>query len=406
MLMESLREFVDREVMPVRRELDREARAGSRSLLNGLLRKLQPLGLPGGVLPEEYGGSGLGSALTLALAAEEVSRGDASLFQVVAGTILALRPAVLAGNEELLRRFSPHFARSEEIRQGCLAVHEEPATGDVLNVALLGSNLETKAVRAKGGWKLHGGKVWCPNAGQAGIYCVTAGEDPSRGREGLVLVYCEATDEGFRFLGRRETAGLLSASFGDIRLEGVRVPLSDRAAGPEEDAEILLDNLAFSRLLGAASCVGVAQGAFEEVLDFTSERLAAGKPIRQHSVCACILADIATAIQTGRDAYACAARVFDQAEKGLRSSPAVLSRASMARHHCGRAAVEVTNRAMELMGSYGYVTDYHVEKYWRDARTLHLLDAVPQQLKMDIAGGYYRLDPFHPNPVYEKLRRP
>jgi alkylation response protein AidB-like acyl-CoA dehydrogenase len=353
----------------------------------------------------------MGSALTLALAAEEVSRGDASLFQGVAGTILALRPAVLSGNEEVLRHIGPRLARDggdgygEGVYRGCFAVHEEPAPGDIMNAALLGTNLATRAARAEEGWTLHGGKVWCPNAGQAGFYCVAAVEDTSRGREGLVLAYCEASDDGIRFLGRRETAGLLSASFGDIKMEGVRVPLSWRAAGPGEDAGILLDNLAFSRLLAAAACVGVAQGAFEEVLDFTSERLAAGKPIRQHSVCACILADIATAVQTGRDAYACAARVFDSSDAGRRSSPAMLSRASLARHHCGRAAVEATNRAMELMGSYGYVTDYHVEKYWRDARTLHLLDVVPQQLKMDIAGGYYRLDPFHPNPVYEKRRR-
>lgn len=408
MLVGSLREFVEREIMPARRELDQEARKGGDELFQDLLNKLRALGLPVGVLPEEYGGSGIGSALTLALAAEEVCRGDASLFQAVAGSLLALRPAVLSENDEVLQHFGPLFARggeSEVAYLGCFAVQESPATGDILNVHLLGTNLATRAVREKEYWSLRGEKVWCLNAGRAGMCCVVAGEDGSQGREGLVLAYCEADAEGYRLLGRRETAGLLSASFGDIRFEDVRVPLSWRAAGPGEDAEILLDNLAFSRLLAAASCVGIAQGAFEEVLDFTSERPAAGKPIRQHSVCACILADIATAIQTGRDAYACAAGVFDRAGRDERSSAAMLSRASLARHYCGRAAVEATNRAMELMGSYGYVTDYHVEKYWRDARTLQLWEVVPQQLRMDIAGGYYRLDPLHPNPLYEKISR-
>jgi len=408
MFLGSLREFVDREVMPARRELDQEAREGGDGLLQDLLRKLHALGLPAGVLLEEHGAPGQEPTLALAMVAEEVSRGDASLFQAVAGSVLALRPAVLSGNGELLQHFSPHFERCEDgehIYQGCFAVNEAPATGDILNVHLLGTNLGTRAVREKGRWSLRGDKVWCLNAGRADMCCVVASESPSRGREGLVLAYCESSAEGYRFLGRRETAGLLSASFGDIRLEGVRVPLSWRAAGPGEDAEILLDNLAFSRLLAAASCVGIAQGAFEEVLDFTSERLAAGKPIRQHSVCACILADIATSIQTGRDSYVCAARAFDLAGREERASLAMLSRSSLARHHCGRAAVEATNRAMELMGSYGYVTDYHVEKYWRDARTLQLCEVVPLQLKMDIAGGYYRLDPFHANPLYENMRR-
>jgi alkylation response protein AidB-like acyl-CoA dehydrogenase len=405
MLAGSLRDFVDREVIPVRRELDREARSGEDSLFRILAGKLRKLGLPGAIIPEEYGGEGLVSFLSWCLAVEELGRGDASLAVSTAASALALRPATLAGNGEVLGRFAPRVLNGEDEFTACPAVFEDPALGDALDPDLEELGWKTRVVES-GEWLLLTGiKAWCANAGRAGMYCVAA--VPGNGREGgqPALVYCEAPAEGLE-LRRRETTGLLSVPFGDLYLNGVRAPRSWRAAGPGEDALLLREGLAFLRLLAAAVAVGVAQGAFEEVLAFTSDRVAAGKPIRQHTVCAVMLADMAVGIQSGRDTYAGAALLLDALpDVTTRAGASVLSRASLARAHCCRAAVEVTNRAMELMGSYGYVTDYHLEKYWRDAKMLQLAEVPGEQLKLDVVRGYYEFHSLYPNPLYEELTR-
>ncbi len=405
LLMESLRDLVEREVLPVRRDLDAEARRGEDGIFAGLNRKIRALGMPGALLPEEYGGEGLTSCLSWCLATEELGRGDGSLCAVLSASLLALRPAVVAGNGEVLRRFAPQFLDEKEHFYGCFAVHEGVATGDALNPDLVGRGLSFRVEEKDGYLSLSGSKAWCVNAPWAGMLCVAGTTEPGQDEEGIALVYGEIPAKGLHVLGSRGKTGLLSAPVGDLRLEGVRVPDGWRAAGPGEDSRLLWENVAFGRLLAAAAAVGMAQGAFEEVLAFTSDRLAAGKPIRQHTVCAAILADVATGIQAGRDAYLNAALVFDSfagADDG--ATITLLSRASLVRSLCFRESVGGINRAMELTGSYGYVTDYHLEKYWRDVKMMQLLDVVYEQLKMDIARGYFRFQTLHPNPLYELMQ--
>lgn len=405
LLVESVRDFVEREVLPVRRDLDREARQGEDNIFAGLDRKMRALGMPGALLPEEYGGEGLTSCLSWCLATEELGRGDGSLCATLSASLLSLLPAVAAGNGEVLRHFAPRFLDAEERFHGCFAVHEGVAVGDALNPDLAGSGLSFRVEESNGCLSLSGSKVWCTNAPWAGMICVAGTTEPGIGGEGIALVYGEIPSEGLHVLGSREKTGLLSAPVGDLRLEGVRVPIGWRAAGPGEDSRLLWENVAFGRLMASAAAVGMAQGAFEEVLAFTSERLAAGKPIRQHTVCAAILADVATGIQAGRDAYLNAALVFDSlAGKDDGATIPLLSRASLVRLLCFRESVEGINRAMELTGSYGYVTDYHLEKYWRDVKMMQLLDVVYEQLKMDVARGYFQFQTIHPNPLYELMR--
>lgn len=404
LLVASVRDFVDGQVMPVRREMDASTRSDFKAF--GETRaKLLPLGLQGSCLPEEYGGLGMASVLTTALVAEEVARGDASLFACLAGGILAMRPAVEAGNRAVLEHFAPGFAQESEVCDGCFAACEPGGGSDVENPDLLGTGIRTRARQEKSGWVLDGVKAWALNAGIARAYCVACSTDPSLGDEGVALVYLEAPAEGFRFLGCEEKGSLRAGRQGGFELAGVRVPEEWRAASPGRDAELLRENLAFGRLLAAAMAVGIAQGALDEVLAFTSGRSAAGKPIRQHTVCAGILADMAIGVQVGRDSYVNAAYIFDRPrEYGAASSDATLSRCSLSKVFCCDAAVQATNRAMELMGSYGYVTDYHVEKYWRDAKLLQLWEGGAQLGRLDVARGYYRFDQFYRNEFYEMIR--
>lgn len=404
LLLENIRKFVDDEIMPVRRELDESARSDFK-LIEETYMKLLPLGLQGGFLPEEYGGMGLTSALTTALLAEEMGRGDASLFCSLAGGILALRPAIIAGNRVVLEHFAPRFLAEDKMCLGCFSLTEPHGGSDIENPNMMGAGIETSAKHEDGQWVLKGAKIWPVNSGVADVYCVVCATDGFAGTDGTALIYLEVPTDGFSFLGFEGKAGLWGSRQGSFELEDVRVPEEWRAAGPGKDAELLRDNQAFARILTAALAVGLAQGTLDEVLAFTSDRIAAGKPIRQHTIAATILADIAIGIQVGRDAYANAAYIYDRPDTyGGNASEHMLSRASTAKVFCCDTAIHATNRAMELMGSYGYVADYFVEKYWRDAKTLQLWEGGAQLARFDVARGYYDFDQFHRNELYEQIR--
>ncbi|MDD3717417.1 MAG: acyl-CoA dehydrogenase family protein [Actinomycetota bacterium] len=404
LLLSSTRDFVDEQIMPVRRELDESTRSDY-GLVEETLKKMLPLGLQGGFLPEEYGGMGLSSALTTALLAEEMGRGDAALFTSLMGGILAMRPAIKTDNREVLEHFAPRFVQEDELCLGCFAATEPQGGSDIENADLMGSGITCAAALRDGQWVMDGTKVWSVNAGLAGAYCVVASTDQSLGDEGIALVYVEVPTQGFTFLGFEDKEGLRGSRQGGFELKGVRVPEGWRAAGPGWDAELLWDNQAFARIVSAGLAIGMAQGTLDEVLAFTTDRIAAGKPIRQHTVCATMLADIAMGIQAGRDNYVNAAYLYDRPEVyGDGASVHMLSRASAAKVFCCDAAINVTNRAMELMGSYGYVTDYYVEKYWRDAKTLQLWEGGAQLSRLDVVRGYYDFDQFHRNELYERIR--
>ncbi|RJP26788.1 MAG: hypothetical protein C4536_15200 [Actinobacteria bacterium] len=404
LLLSSTRDFVEQQIMPVRRELE-ESTYSDYKLVDEMQGKLLPLGLQGGFLPEEYGGMGLTSALTTALLAEEVGRGDASQFNSLAGGLLAMRPAIGAGNREVLERFAPRFTQEEEIYLGCFAAGEPGGGSDIENPDLRGTGIKTSAGLAGGSWVLNGAKAWAVNAGLAGVYCVVCTTDASLGDEGVALVYMEAPMQGFRFLGHEDKSGLRGSRQGGCEMADVRVPEAWRAAGPGRDAQLFRANQAFARIIAAGLAIGIAQGALDEVLAFTTDRMAAGKPIRQHTICASILADIAIGIQVGRDAYVSAAYQYDRPETyGEGHSTPILSRASAVKVFCCDAAIGATNRAMELMGSYGYVSDYYVEKYWRDAKALQLQEGGAHLARLDAVRGCYDFDQFHRNELYEHIR--
>jgi alkylation response protein AidB-like acyl-CoA dehydrogenase len=170
----------------------------------------------------------------------------------------------------------------------------------------------------------------------------------------------------------------------------VRVPKAFRAAGPGKDAELLEFNVTLARVLTGASGLGNAQAVFETVLKYTGERIVANKPIRDHSIAAGMLADMAIGIETARTYYLMAAYMLDHPEKyGPPTSKFMLSRASIAKVYAAEVAVMVTNKAMELMGSYGYVRDYNVEKYWRDCKIVQLWEGGAQLGRFDVCRGYY-----------------
>ena len=402
MFIEMVSGFVDEVIMPIRREIEQSGRSDFK-LIEDLQRKLIPLGFLSGFLPEEYGGMGIDSALTISILAEEFARGDASFFCSVAGGWWAMRPAIFADNKAVLDEFAPKFL-GEDLYIACFAMTESSGGCNIENMDMHGLGIKTKARLDGDEWVINGSKVWPTNSGVANLYMVVCNTDPGLGDDGIAMIYVPSPIDGFSFGRFEDKAGFRASREGDFYFDNVRVPKKFRVAGPGRDAELLHDNIVFARIFSSAWAIGIAQGAFNEVLAFTKDRLAAGKPIRQHTIAAGMLADIAIGLQVGRDAYVNAAYMYDHPEiYGPRHSKQMLSRASIAKVFCADAAVAATNKAMELMGSYGYVTDYHVEKYWRDVKIIQLWEGGAQLGRLDVARGIYDYDQFYRNEIYEKL---
>ena len=393
LVLQVVRDFVEREIMPFRQQIDDDR---DHTIVRRILQGLFGLGLMRAGLPQEHGGMGTArrgaSNVTTCLVLEEISRGDSGIAVAAGVTSWALIPAIAAGNETVLKLLSETFGGSE-LRLGCFAM-TEPASGcDIENLAALhGRPIQTRARLDGDEWVISGAKRFPSNAGVAGIYCTVCQTDPSLGEEGIALIYVPSPWEGLSFGKFENKAGMQADRNCDIYFDDVRVPRQYRAAGPGEDARLMKRNLTQGRVASAAMAVGNAQGAFERVLDYTGSRVVEGRPIREHSICAGMLADMAIGIETARACYLQTAYVLDRPEAyGEADSDAALARASLAKVYACDVAVMVTNRAMELMGSYGYMREFDVEKYWRDCKEIQLWLGGAQLARLDIARGYYEL---------------
>jgi len=388
-----IRDFVEREILPVRQQIDDDK---DHVIVRRILQGLFDLGLMRAALPQEHGGmtpTGThASTLTTCLVLEEISRGESGIAVAASVTTWALMPAVVAGNEAVLRVVGEMFSGSE-LRLGCFAMTEPGAGCDIENLSVLrGRPIQTKAVLDGDEWVINGAKRFPSNAGVADIYCVVCQTDPNLGEEGVALIYVPSPREGLSFGKFENKAGMQADRNCDIYFDNVRVPRQYRAAGPGTDAQLMKRNLTTGRVASAAMAVGNAQAAFERVLDYSGTRVVQGKPIRQHSMCAGMLADMAIGIETARAYYLQTAYMLDRPEVyGEPDSDVVLSRASLAKVYASDVAIMVTNKAMELMGSYGYMREFDVEKYWRDCKEIQLWLGGAQLARLDVARGYYEL---------------
>jgi len=393
LVLQVIRAFVEREILPVRQQIDDDK---DHVIVRRILQGLFDLGLMRAALPQEHGGltptGTRASTLTTCLVLEEISRGESGIAVAASVTTWALTPAVVAGNEAVLRVVGEMFSGSE-FRLGCFAMTEPGAGCDIENLRVLrGRPIQTKAMLDGDEWVINGAKRFPSNAGVADIYCVVCQTDPDLGEEGVALIYVPSPWEGLSFGKFENKAGMQADRNCDIYFDNVRVPRQYRAAGPNTDAQLMKRNLTIGRVASAAMAVGNAQAALERVLDYSGTRVVQGKPIRQHSMCAGMLADMAIGIETARAYYLQTAYMLDRPEVyGEPDSDVVLSRASLAKVYASDVAIMVTNKAMELMGSYGYMREFDVEKYWRDCKEIQLWLGGAQLARLDVARGYYEL---------------
>ncbi|MFJ5229839.1 acyl-CoA dehydrogenase family protein [Kitasatospora sp. NPDC088391] len=353
-------EFTDREIVPFAAGWDR-----AESIDLGVVKKLGDLGFLGLTVPEEYGGSG-GDHLAYCLVLEELGRGDSSVRGVVSVSLGLVAKSINAfGTEEQKRHWLPRLCSGEAL--ACFAL-TEPGTGSDA------ANLTTRAERDGGDWLISGAKMFITNGTWAEVALVFArtGEPGHRG----VSAFLVPTDApGFGRTLIHGKLGLRGQATAELSFDRVRVPDSARLGEVGKGFTVAMAALAKGRMSVAAGCVGIAQAGLDAAVRYAGEREQFGRPIAHHQLVQELLADIAVDVDAAR---LLTWRVADLIDRGLPFA----TESSVAKLFASEAAVRCANNALQVFGGYGFIDEYPVGKYLRDARVMTLYEGTSQIHKL------------------------
>jgi alkylation response protein AidB-like acyl-CoA dehydrogenase len=380
-----IRKYVDNEMMPVRLKLDEDY-----SVFEKVYEGLVKLGIQKRGFSPEYGGLGIRSATTVCAITEELSRGDSgvSLHSLIIPWCLA--GAMGARNKVQMDKFIPMFC-GDTPRCGCLAITEPAGGCNIEDAAEHGLTIRTRARLDGNEWVINGEKMWPSGASIADLYCVVCTTDPNQKEDGMALIYVPKDTPGLSFGKAEEKMGMRVTDVNTaIYFDNVRVPKAYRAGGPGVDWQLFRANIGWGRLTSAPMTLGNAQAVLEIVIEYTKNRFYGGKPVRNHSLQAAMIADMAIGIESARAFYLSVAAMFNNRKKyGNPGEAYLMARASAAKVYACDVTETVCNRAMELMGSYGYARDYHVEKYLRDSKIIQIWLGGGQLGRLDVVQSYY-----------------
>ena len=386
-IREMVRKFVAKEILPIREKLEEDY-----SLVENVHQKLAELGIQRVGYPPEYGGArGPGAATTSIIIREEVAKGDAGISLVTGingGAILA--PAIAAGNKAVLDRFVPAFC-GDKLEYACYSLTDSVGGADTENPVLNWRGITTRARLDGDEYVINGTKSWPTNAGIASVYMTVCTTDPDAGDDGVAIIYVPHDAEGLSF-GKPETKmGFKTSINASVYYDNVRVPKEYRVKGPGKD--VLFYNAAVgcgSPFHNGAIALGIAEAAFDIVMAYTKERKSGGKPVREWSLIAGILADMAIRIEMTRGAVYNFAWMLDHPDEYPPPySASMISKANVVRVFAADTAVYITNKAIELMGSNGLSPEYHLEKYFRDSKITQTILAGQQVSLYRVIRGYY-----------------
>ncbi|MFQ5925070.1 MAG: acyl-CoA dehydrogenase [Dehalococcoidia bacterium] len=369
MFQKMVRDFAAKEIEPVAAQLDETEEFPWENF-----RKMAELGLTGVTIAEEYGGSG-GDALHLIIAVEEIAHACAATSLILnAHVALCCHSVYKFGNEEQKRRFVVPLAKGEKI--GCFALTEAGAGSDA-------AALETTAVRHGDGYILNGTKVFISNGKEADIVAVFATIDKSLSSRGITGFVVEKGTPGFSVGKKERKLGIRASSTAELVFEDCLVPLENRLAEEGQGFRVALSLIDSSRPLVAAQAVGIAQAAFDASLTYAKQRHQFGQAIAEFQAIQWMLVDMATAIDAARLLTYRAAYLE---EKGLPS----IKEAAMAKVFASEAAMAATTKAIQIHGGYGYIKDYPVERYFRDAKITEIYEGTSEVQRLTIARSLIR----------------
>jgi alkylation response protein AidB-like acyl-CoA dehydrogenase len=319
--------------------------------------------------PEEFGGAG-GGSLTIAILIEEISRVSAGCALIPLVSRLGAIPIMLAGSDELKRELFGGIARGEHQMSYCLT---EPDSGSD-SVAM-----KSRYERGEGGYRLSGTKRFITGAGVADAYTVFATRDPELKAKGISAFVVYSDDPGVSFGKAEHKLGIHGSPTREVYLENTDIP-ADRLIGEEgEGFTYAMRTLDYSRPTIAAQALGIAQGAFDFAARYANERQQFGKPISHFEGIQFMLADMAMEIEAARLLVYRAASLVDAKDARMTEF------ASMAKCYAGDVAMKVTTDAVQILGGYGYMREYPVERMMRDAKITQIYEGTNQIQRVVIA---------------------
>ena len=351
MLIDLISDFAKSEIIPIAREIDQTSRFPSE-----VISKLGDLGLLSIPVPKEYGGSGMDN-VAYAAAIMELAKADASIaITVAAHTSLGTMPIVLAGTEDQKKKYVPKLASGEIL--GAFGLTEPEAGSDA-------GATKTTAERKGNNYIVNGGKIFITNAGVAGLLSFTA-QIIEEGKNIGIGAFVIPTDiEGLTISEPEKKMGWKASDTRQLFFNNMLIDESNMIAAPGEGFKIFLKILTGGRISIAALAVGTAQGAYERALKYSTERKAFGKEINKFQSIGFKLSDMATQIEAAKLLTFHAAWKKDNGHD-------IIKEAAMAKLFASEAAMKITTDAIQIHGGYGYVKDYDVERYFRDAKILEI----------------------------------
>jgi len=355
-LRASVRALAEKEIAPHAQAVDEEHRFPQEAK-NALVKN----GLYAAHVPAEFGGDGA-DALATVLIIEEVARVCGSSSLIPAVNKLGSVPLILGGNDEQKKRWLPRLVKGEGFSY-CLS--ESEAGSDA-------SALRTKVERKGDGWVLNGSKKWITNAGESEFYSVIAQGDATLGSKGITAFVVEKSDPGVSFGAPEKKMGMRGSPTREVYFDNVELSDDRRISEVGQGFALAMNTLDHTRITIAAQALGIAQGAFDVATKYAHERHQFGKPIFDFQAVQFMLADMAMNIEAARLLTYSAAVKSENGERDLRFFSAA------SKCFASDIAMKVTEDAIQVLGGYGYVTDYPVERMMRDVKLTQIYEGTNQ----------------------------
>ena len=354
-------DFALNELRPIAEEWDKKGEFPA----DLILPKACQAGLTSAGIPEEYGGGGL-DPLTSAMVFEEMAWGCAGLATSIGANNLASAPIQIAGTEEQKKKWLPRLCDAKEAKLAAFCLTEPEAGSDV-------SAIKTTAKEDGDNFILNGQKCFITNGGISDMYTVFAQTD--QGLSGFIV---DGHAEGVSMGRHEDKLGIRASHTAEVFFENVKVPKEDMLGAPGSAFVTVMLTLDQTRAGVAALAVGVARAAFEEANAYAKERVQFGKPIIANQAISFMLVEMLMNIEAGRRLYYYAGWLANKMAETGKTSRRLSVASSISKAFCGDMAMQVTTNAVQVLGGYGYMKDYPVEKYMRDAKIMQIYEGTAQ----------------------------
>jgi alkylation response protein AidB-like acyl-CoA dehydrogenase len=364
MIVETAREIAQKKIVPVREKYDHEG-----TFPWDVVKALAEADMCGLYIPEAYGGMG-GGVLDLCLAVEELSKACGGIALAMAGTALGTFPILLFGSEEQKKRYLPDIAAGRKL--AAFGLTEANAGSDALG-------MKSTARKEGDGYVLNGTKQWITNGENAEVYTVLAKTNPEKGARGISAFILDKGMEGFTFGKHEDKMGIRASSTTELVFQDVKIPAANLLGREGLGSIVAINTLNYSRPGVGAQALGIAAGALADAVKYARERVQFGQPISAFQAVQHMLADMATQVEAARALLYATARGIDAGEKRFAKESA------MTKLFCSDTAMRVTVDALQVMGGYGYMREYPMEKRMRDAKITQIYEGTNQIQRNEIA---------------------